>query len=78
MENNTFFSKLKTYLVFAGPTTFIFISVVIVPFLFGLYLTFTNYDGLSNVYQFVGFENYISVFNDGVYWGSFLLTLKYI
>jgi raffinose/stachyose/melibiose transport system permease protein len=78
MKNDSFYDKFKTYLVFAGPTTFIFFSVVIIPFLFGIYLTFTNYDGLSNVYQFIGLSNYIEVFNDGVYWGSFLLTLKYV
>lgn len=78
MKNNSFFDKFKTYFIFAGPTTIIFLTVIIIPFLFGFYLTFTNYDGLSDVYQFIGLKNYINVFNDGIYWGSFLLTLKYV
>ncbi len=78
IKKSSFFDKLKTYLLFAGPTTFIFITVVIIPFLYGIYLTFTNWDGLANTFTLIGFENYIEVFNDGVYWGSFFLTLKYV
>lgn len=70
--------KIKTYLVFAGPTTFIFFTVVILPFLFGIYLTFTNWDGISGEYSLVGFQNYASVFSDPEFWNSFLLTLKYV
>jgi raffinose/stachyose/melibiose transport system permease protein len=73
-----FLDKLKTYLVFAGPTTFIFFTVIILPFLFGIYLTFTNWDGLSKVYTFVSMKNYITVFTDKVFWTSILLTMKYV
>ena len=34
-----FFDKLKTYLVYAGPGTFAFFTVVIIPFIYGIYLT---------------------------------------
>ena len=66
-----FIDKLKTYLLFAGPTTFVFLTVIILPFLFGIYLTFTNWDGISKTYTFVSFSNYITVFKDRMFWSSF-------
>jgi len=73
-----FVDKLKTYLLFAGPTTLVFVTVIILPFLFGIYLTFTNWDGISKAYTFVGFSNYQQVFQDAAFWTSFLRTVKYV
>ncbi|MCA0757503.1 sugar ABC transporter permease [Paenibacillus sp. N4] len=70
--------RLRLRLLFTGPTLFAFLAVMIVPFLYGIYLTFTNWDGISTTSTFVGVENYFSVFQDTVFWKSFLLTLKYV
>ncbi len=70
--------KLKTYIMFAGPSTFAFLTVIILPFVFGIYLTFTNWNGISSAHSIVGFDNYLSVFKDTVFWGSFGLTIKYV
>lgn len=70
--------KLKTYLMFAGPTTLVFFTVIILPFVFGIYLTFTNWNGLSSTYSMVGLSNYLAVIGDKAFWGSFLMTLKYV
>lgn len=77
-KENRVLDNIKTYLIFAGPTTFIFFTVMILPFLFGIYLTFTNWDGLSKINNFIGFKNYAVVFSDKGFWTSFLLTLKYV
>ncbi len=74
----SFFKKAKTFLIFAGPTTFIFLSVVIIPFIFGIYLSLTNWDGIASDYRFIGFSNYQTVFQDQFFWNSFLLTVKYV
>ena len=37
--------KIQQYLMFAGPGTVLFLAVVIVPFIYGLYLTMTSWDG---------------------------------
>jgi len=74
----TFGAKLKTYLIFAGPTTAVFLTVIVMPFLFGIYLTLTNWDGISSAYAFVGLRNYLLVLQDQAFWNSFLLTLKYV
>ncbi|ABY94290.1 binding-protein-dependent transport systems inner membrane component [Thermoanaerobacter pseudethanolicus ATCC 33223] len=77
-QEKTLLAKLKTYLIFAGPTTFAFLTVIILPFLYGIYLTFTDWNGISATHAFVGFSNYLQAFNDKVFWTSFLLTLKYV
>ena len=74
----SFFKKLKTFLIFAGPTTFIFLTVVILPFLFGIFLSLTDWDGIASVYRFISFSNYLTVFQDQFFWNSFLLTVKYV
>lgn len=64
--------------MFTGPTLFAFLTVMIVPFLYGIYLTFTNWDGISTTHTLVGLKNYGSVFADDEFWKSFGLTLKYV
>lgn len=71
-------SRLRGGLLFTGPTLFCFLTVMIVPFFYGLYLTFTNWDGISTTQSLVGFANYLGVFKDAVFWKSFGLTLKYV
>jgi len=73
-----FLKRFRTGILFTAPTLFAFTTVMIVPFLYGLYLTFTNWDGIATTLTYVGFENYRSVFEDKAFWISFLLTLKYV
>lgn len=77
-QEKSFFSKLKTYLIFAGPTTFAFFTVMILPFIYGIYLTFTNWDGLSSNIALVGLKNYSKVLSDQGFWDSFVFTAKYV
>ena len=69
--------KVKQYLMFAGLATVIFLMVVIVPFFYGLYLTFTSWDGVSREKPFVGVQNYITAFKDSGYWISLGRTFIY-
>ncbi|WP_271716151.1 carbohydrate ABC transporter permease [Anaeromicropila herbilytica] len=69
---------IKTFTIFALPGLFVFAAVVIIPFLYGLYLTFTDWDGISTNTSIVGAANYIEVFKDAEFWKSLLLTLKYV
>ena len=69
--------KTKQFLMFAGPAGLLFFGTVIVPFVYGLYLTFTSWDGISRVKPFVGLENYIAAFRDGVYWQALGRTVVY-
>ncbi len=57
---------------------FMFTCVVIFPFIYGVYLTFTDWDGFSSVKTFVGIQNYIVTFQDTDFWNSIFLTFKYV
>ena len=78
MGEKTFLGKTKHYLMFAGPAMIGFIAVVIIPFIYGLYLTLTDWDGIGTHKDLVGFTNYGTVFKDGDFWHSLLLTLGYV
>lgn len=74
-------SKRKTswskFAIFALPTLLIFCTVIIVPFFHGIFLTFTDWNGIGSTYHFVGFKNYLYVLKDKVFWSDMLLTLRY-
>lgn len=70
--------KIKNLCIFALPGCVIFCAVVIVPFLYGFYLTLTDWDGVSKVKNLVGMANYAAVFADTEFWTSMALTLKYV
>lgn len=78
MKKDSMRNKIKTYLMFAGPAMFFFCAVVIVPFLYGVYLTFTGWDGISAKKELVGFSNYAAAFADKDFWSALLLTLAYV
>lgn len=78
MNENTKRGKFLLFLIFVGPALLCFFAVVIVPFLYGIYLTFTNWDGISPNHDFVGFTNYVAVFRDSEFWKALLLTLQYV
>lgn len=71
-------NKGKDFCIFALPGMFCFFAVVIVPFIYGVYLTLTDWNGVSAVKNFVGLKNFSGVLNDSQFWTSLLLTFKYV
>ena len=69
--------KSKQYIMFAGITTLVFVAVVIAPFIYGLYLTFTSWDGVSRDKPFVGLANYVATFQDSAFWAALGRTFFY-
>lgn len=67
--------KIKNLCIFALPGCLIFCAVVILPFLYGFYLTLTDWDGVSKVKNIVGVQNYISVFKDTAFWSMVIVTV---
>ena len=51
MDRNTTKYKVKQYIMFAGISTVLFAAVVIIPFIYGLYLTFTTFKGAGIIYH---------------------------
>lgn len=64
--------------MFALPGMFCFFAVVIVPFIYGVYLTLTDWDGVAKVKNFIGLKNFAGVMRDGAFWSSLGLTFKYV
>ena len=71
-------NKGKDFCVFALPGLFWFLAVVMVPFIYGIYLTLTDWNGVSSVKNFVGLSNFAAVMRDAQFWKSLLLTFKYV
>ena len=70
--------KGKDFCIFALPGLFCFLAVVIVPFLYGVYLTLTDWNGVSSVKNFVGLKNFAAMAKGAQFWSSLVLTFKYV
>ena len=77
-NKNTTANNVGTFLIFAGPAVLAFMAVIIIPFLYGIYLTLTSWDGISKAKPFVGLANYVNAFKDAGFWSSLGLTLLYV
>ena len=77
MKVNSMSYKVKQFLMFAGPAAALFFSVMVIPFVYGIYLTFTSWDGVSKVKPFVKFANYAAAFADSDYWHALGRTAIY-
>ena len=71
-------NKGKDFCVFALPGLFCFLAAVMVPFIYGISLTLTDWNGVSSVKNFVGLSNFAAVMRDAQFWKSLLLTFKYV
>lgn len=71
-------NKGKDFCIFALLGLLFFAAVVIIPFLYGVYLTFTDWNGVSQVKHFIGLRNYAGVIKDTQFWTALLLTFKYV
>ena len=68
--------KLTEFL-FLLPTLIAFLMVIIIPFIFGIYYSFTDWQGTGAVSQSVGFANYAAIFQEPGFLHSFLVTLLF-
>lgn len=77
MKQNKLSYKIGQFMMFAGPATILFLAVVGVPFIYGLYLTLTSWDGIATNKPFVGLRNYQDAFADTAYWSALGRTAIY-
>ena len=64
--------------IFLTPWLIGFAAITAVPMLYSLYLSFTNWDLISNAGQYVGFRNYVRMFTiDPTFWHSVRVTVTY-
>ncbi|MCR8645126.1 sugar ABC transporter permease [Paenibacillus sp. N1-5-1-14] len=64
--------------VFVGPAVLVFALIVLVPFVMGMYYSFTSWNGVSDEVTWVGFKNFIDLFsNDPEFFNSFWFTTRF-
>lgn len=69
---------MSAFLLFVVPAALIWFTVVVIPFFYGIGITFTDWNGLSMKINFVGLQNYKEVFTDSVIFGAFIKTVIYV
>lgn len=63
--------------IFITPCLVTFILVILVPFFLGVWYSLTDWNGISTTQNFVGFANYIEMFQSPEFLYSFLVTIIY-
>lgn len=66
--------KYKVAYVYISPFFILFAIFGLFPIVYGFYLSFFRWDGLSSMH-FLGFENYINIFKDPLFWKALENTL---
>ncbi len=67
----------RVFIYFLTPTLFCFLLFVGVPFIMGIYLSFTDWTYLPNDLHLVGFVNYKAAFTDYNFIYAFIRTIQY-
>lgn len=68
--------EAMTGYLFLLPSFLGFVIFMFIPIVFGLYISFTNYDGFK-VMDFIGFKNYLDMFQDSYFTISLKNNLVY-
>ena len=72
-----FGKHLKKFIFFAALPLSVFAIVLVYPFIQGLILTFTNFDGFEAT-KFVGWDNYVKSFQDPTFWSTLQFTGAFV
>lgn len=63
--------------LFYVPAIILFTIFIIIPFVKGVYLSFSNWNGYSQTYDMIGFENYVRMLTDQNVHKAFINTIIY-
>ncbi|MDO7906673.1 sugar ABC transporter permease [Paenibacillus sp. JX-17] len=78
MRNRKTRSQLAQQLVFVGPSTVFFIIIIVIPFLLGMYYSFTDWNGVSGKAAWVGLDNFKQIFtSDTNFRTDFWFTVRF-
>lgn len=67
--------KLLPYVILIAPALIGYVIFAIVPILMSFYFSLTNFDGVKQSYDFIGFSNYATAFHDDRFFYSVKVTL---
>lgn len=70
-------NAIRLFSIFVLPSLFIWATVVLISFIDGLRITFTDWNGMSIGYSYIGIKNYLSIFTDKAFLASLKITFIY-
>lgn len=71
-------TKSLAFWLFLLPVLVALFMVIIIPFIYGIYYSFTNWNGdVSQTPGFVGFQNYVDLLKDDTFINALMFTFKY-
>ncbi len=59
------------------PALLMFAIFVVYPFLSGIRISFTNWNGFSQAYSYIGLKNYVALLKDKNFWTAMVNTIVY-
>jgi multiple sugar transport system permease protein len=69
--------QARTAYLLIAPALILFIGFTAYPFIWSAQISLTNWDGLNAIKKFIGFQNYIHLFNDAEFRKSLSVTTFY-
>jgi len=70
-------SRNISFAIFVLPALIVYLIFFIVPLVGGIWYSLTDYNGIQQDYQFVGFSNYTKIFSSSRFLESVIFSLKY-
>lgn len=78
----TLLERLRTFLTFAFIPLIAFTTVLLIPFLVGVMLTFTDWNGITPIdsfnYNWIGLDNFVKAFSSPEFLNVLWLTVRYV
>lgn len=71
-------NQVLLFLGFAGPAIFAFMFIIGWAFVNGVYMSLTDWNGISESFNFVGLSNFVKAFHDVNFWQSLGRTFQYV
>ncbi|MDD6685190.1 MAG: sugar ABC transporter permease [Lachnospiraceae bacterium] len=69
--------KVRLFFLMVIPPLAVYIFFEVIPFLQTFYYAFTDWNGISDTYNFIGFKNFIKLGSDSTFWTSFWHNMKF-
>ncbi|WIV19083.1 sugar ABC transporter permease [Paenibacillus polygoni] len=70
-------NRLTPYYWMTLPAVVLFFIFMTLPALQGLYYSFTNWNGFGDTYDFIGFKNYVNLFQDSNIGNAYWFTIRF-
>ncbi|WP_372661418.1 carbohydrate ABC transporter permease [Cohnella sp.] len=77
MKSRASFREWLLQTIFVGPALLVFVIIVALPFVLGLYYSFTDWNGVSEQVVWIGFGNFQELISDQGFWDSFGFTVRF-